>query len=120
MLSRINSKSDVYYLILQMAHRLGIPRLKRHYEDGETQFLGGFTKIHNGESGWIAVFGDDCYALIAGKGRYYVKPVDEVKWEKYDGYDGTNPLYQGDNPEQFKILKDEGAIWRKGGRPMPI
>lgn len=118
--SRINSKSDVYYLILQTAHRMGMPRLKRHYEDGDTRFLGGFTKIHNGLPGWIATFDGDFYAVIAGQNGYYVRPADAVKWYNYAGDNSPNPLYQGDNPEQFKILKDEGVIWIKGDRPMPI
>lgn len=95
-----------------------MPRLRRHWENGETEFLGGFNNIHKGRPGWIVSFGNGCakrfFALVAGTFAAYVWPVDEVHWSRYDGSESTNPLYCGDNPKQYKQLKKDGAIWLDG------
>lgn len=95
-----------------------MPRLKRHWDNGDTEFLGGFNNIHEGRPGWIASFGHGSarrfFALVAGKFTAYVWPVEEVHWSRYDGSESANPLYCGDNPKQYEQLKKDGAVWLDG------
>lgn len=117
---KIQSRSDVFYILLQMAHSRGMLRLARMWEDGETEFFGGFNNIHEGRPGWIMAFGfenrREFYALVAGPNGPYMWPVDEVDWGRYDGSESTNPLYCGDKPKEYKELKAKGVIWRESQR----
>lgn len=89
--------------------------IHRAFREGSIEFLGGFSQIGAGHNpGWIikvtsrfhviyyiAVLSCSCGMLI----RY--DTVENIPWEYWDGDRTDNPLYQGDNPEEYRRLKNE-------------
>lgn len=118
-MQRVSSKNDLIHLVLQWAHRNGMPRLATAREDGAVEFLGGFRDLDKGDPGWVLTFADiyfdiyDIIAVVARGGRLYVRWLSELDWSKWDGDRSENPLYQGDNPDHYKQLKRDKEIWPK-------
>lgn len=87
--------------------------IARTFEEGCVEFLGGFSSIIKGYPGWIIRLYHPEYKKI-----YYVAVVqfsfkepavivlNAVKWENWNGNNSDNPLYQGDDPEKYRRLKN--------------
>lgn len=88
----------------------------RAFREGSIEFLGGFRHIGtNGYPGWIIKI------ISRFKSIYYIAVVScrnirkpwcicftgNIPWEYWDGDKSNNPLYQGDNPEEYRRYKND-------------
>lgn len=114
----MDTRSDVVNTIVLAAHTMNMPKVKRAYEEGNIEFLGGFKRVCKDSPGWVVMFncGDPWshpfYMGVVYRGQWPITvPLETVNWADYDGYASTNPLYMGDHAEQYKQLKKEGVVW---------
>lgn len=85
----------------------------RAFRRGSIEFLGGFSDIIS-LPGWIikvtSKFRKVYYVAIVVESVPFAEMcvviIDNVPWEHWDGDKSDNPLYQGDNPEKYKELKN--------------
>lgn len=90
--------------------------IRRALVYGTNENLGGFKNIppgcvggwivrirskHNRE--WIVAVGEN----IKGKYISYILIGTPIPWESWEGNKSSNPLYRGDNPEAYKLLRDK-------------
>ena len=93
----------------------------RAFRRGSIEFLGGFSHVdpYIHKPGWVIKITSEFKKVyyIAVLPRYitelmmkHQRPhsilVNEPPWEHWDGDKSDNPLYQGDNPEKYKELKN--------------
>ena len=88
----------------------------RAINEGQVEFFGGFNPIPpTTHPGWImrvtSVHGRTWYvAVICYDRRYGIRILRDVPWDKWYGTDSRGvfgpPLYRGDNPEEYKILRE--------------
>jgi len=83
---------------------------------GKLELFGGFSPLPNSSlSGWIVALtsyqtGQGHYICIGadeetGQCRWW--QTEEVDWMCWDGDKAANPLYCGDNPENYREWKNE-------------
>ena len=115
---QVRTRSDVIHLILQYAHQLNMPKLKRAWEEGHVELLGGFHCLRGECPGWAVLF--DCcdsfsrpfyMGVIIRDFVPRVVLLEEINWAEYDGDKSKNPLYCGDKPDEYKLLKEGGVVW---------
>jgi len=77
------------------------------------EFLGGFSSDYS--YGWMikvtSKFNKVYYIYIRFKlnSEIRLSVLNQIDWKLWDGNKSDNPLYQGDNPEQYKELKNESV-----------
>ena len=93
-------------------------------DEGSVELLGGFTDIGPVPvgPGWIVkVMSDtgkvwllEIVAVSAHRFGIYITECmtsdDSVLWDSWMGEHHTDPLYSGDNPEEYRRLRDEQRI----------
>ena len=114
---RIRTRNDLIKFIEDNAPLTGMLRavLLGHNEN-----LGGFSRLSIGHGGgwivrlsskfnrqWLIVVEPD--KTLASKYRIWVL-FDEVPWKFWEGAESENPLYSGDNPEEYKLLKEISRV----------
>lgn len=104
----IKNKGDLLDIVARQ--KFIRPAIKRAIENGWVENFGGFDFGQN--KGWIIKF----YGKVQ---HWYVKiipfvstpafvgEINTVPWDKWEGDKSNNPLYQGDNPNKYKELKNE-------------
>ena len=91
----------------------------RAINNGKVELLGGFEHIPpSGRPGWITRITSEYgrkweVAIVYNKGQidYGILVLNRVPWKHYCGFEMTNRVYRGDNPDLYKLLKErsEGA-----------
>ena len=85
----------------------------RMFHEGTVENLGGFECIPpTDKPGWVlrvvSSFKKIHYlAAVVDKFRHYVFLIDKPPWKYWEGDKSDNKLYQGDNPEEYKLLRDK-------------
>lgn len=109
---RIRTRNDLIKFIEDNIPTSGLLRALLHYNEN----LGGFSKLPVGQSsGWIVKV---VTPLTRRENYIVVQPLRTklgykiwillapVPWEYYDGDSSKNELYQGDQPEIYRRIKE--------------
>lgn len=83
----------------------------RAFHTGTVENLGGFKHVAGG-CGWIlkltSKHGSIYYiAIVAHYLGYRIAVLDKPPWKYWEGDTTENKMYQGDNPEIYKLLRDK-------------
>jgi hypothetical protein len=109
------------HIILWLENNCSRKAITRALYEGQVEFFGGFDLIPpTTHPGWImrvtSAHGRTWYvAVICYDRRYGVRILRDVPWDKWNSYfwDKTSrkgELYSGDNPAEYKKLKE---IWNE-------
>ena len=83
----------------------------RALHEGSIENLGAFRHVTGGR-GWVlkitSKFKSVYYlAIVTDYLNYRIAVLNKVSWEYWEGDKSDNKLYQGDNPENYKLLRDK-------------
>ena len=86
--------------------------IHRAFHGGTVENLGGFRYLYHDLSGWIlkliSKYKAEYYVAIIVDHLYYrIGVLNNVSWKYWEGDKSNNKLYQGDNPEEYKLLRDK-------------
>jgi hypothetical protein len=86
--------------------------IARALQEGTTEVVGGFYLIPpTNLSGWIVKVTSihkriwNLAIVISGK-KYGIHVVNEIPWKYWSGGNTINTLYTGDNPDEYRRLKE--------------
>ena len=107
----IRSKNDLINFIA--SHPKIRPAIRRAVENGGYENLGGFkypgrqghwcVRLNGVVQEWFVVV----YYNLGHKDFSVRELYTPPEWKYWDGDSSENPLYQGDNPEKYRELKNE-------------
>jgi hypothetical protein len=106
----IRTRNDLIKWLEDNAPR---PCIRRALTEGGTnENLGAFSCVIPSHPGWIVkICGKMQTWIVATKPHsvqeYITCVLKEVPWKYWEGDKSENPLYQGDNPEKYKEMRDE-------------
>lgn len=106
----IRTRND---LIAWLEDNAPYPRIKRALVEGTNENLGGFSRALPYTAGWIVKIKGKkkewIVVIVAGTclgDRYMPYIINKVPWNWWEGDKSKNLLYQGDNPEEYRRLRD--------------
>lgn len=109
----IRTRDDILREIEYGVHNR--PYVQRALIEGGVEFLGGFKQIPPWNSpGWIMKLTSKfktvyLVAVISQQQEFIImcRIIDVIPWHHWDGDKSSNPLYQGDRPEEYRRMKNE-------------
>lgn len=104
---RFINRDDVVVWIKTQTNRRSI---RRAIDEGTVEFLGGFSALSSiNLPGWIcritSIYNRVWFIGITSIGNLYY--LDRVPWSSWIGYKSENPLYIGDQPNNYLQYKKD-------------
>lgn len=106
----IRNRND---LICWLENNAPFRAIARAIQEGQVENLGAFEKVSPGSTpGWIVKvtsrFKKIWYVSITAPAHAFrAHIIYTVPWDKWIGEFAQNKLYQGDNPKQYKELRED-------------
>jgi hypothetical protein len=85
-----------------------LPRsVRRAVNEGRIEYLGGFEKLPSCDKAFVAratspISEKNFYLAVEDKAVWLIQ---EPSWKYWVGDESDNPLYQGDRPQIYRVLK---------------